>query len=240
MGLSSVAIASPKLVQAEKGIDWILGTNGTKIVGIGHLRMKQKGWKYEKKLASTDDSVEFAFSASGGEGRPGGWTVRMPLGADSVKEERIEKIGRWRRHPAGREAQPVETSLGKYKVIRSPHGDWFFRLPGNENWTGEAHESVEFSDDGKGGFARQLPFWRLRSGEAPYEAAARVSGVPFALKVSCPKRNHLYDGGEVQLDFVVTETGGKAHNSIPLEIVVRDWDGHEVFARRGKTSLSPY
>lgn len=240
MGLSSAAIASPKLLQSEKGIDWILGTNGIRVVGVGHLRMKQKGWKYEKKLKQTEDAVEFSFSASGGEGRPAGWTVRMPLGSDSVKEERIEKIGRWRRHSAGREAQPVETLLGKFKVVRSPHGDLMFRLPGNENWTGESHESVEFRDDGAGGLARKLQFWRLRPQEFPYEAAARVSSVPFALKVSCPVRNHLYAAGDIQLDFAVTETLGVEYDDLSLEIIVRDWDGRETFSRQGKTSLYAY
>lgn len=238
--LSVSASASPVTRTADGGVTWVCGTNGEHVVGIGRLRMKQKGWTPGVSVSNAAGAAVFRFTATGGEGAPAGWTVRMITADDAEKIRKVEKIGRWRRHAAGREAQPVEMPLGKYKVIRSPAGDVLFRLPGNENWTGPLHESVEFAPDGAGGFVRELPFWPIRPGEKPYECAARVSGVPFALKVTCPVRNHIYGGGEVTLDFAVTETAGRASGPIPLEIVVRDWDGRETYARRGRTSFAAY
>ena len=230
---------------ASSGISWICGEDGGRIVGVGRVNVKQGGWRCDVSATEAQDKVVFCFEASGGKSAPHGWTFRMPLGKDAEKtaREKVFKIGRWRRHPAGLEAQPVETSLGKYKVVKSPHGTVMFSLPGGETWSGDNFESIDFpmsKGAPLGDVSREMSVWPMRKGEEAYECAARVNGVPFALKIGCPVRNNLYASGDAILDYAVTETAGCRMDSAALEIVVRNWDGLEAAAWSEKIRLAPF
>ena len=226
--------------KARDGVSWVCGADGGRIVGVGRVNVKQEGWTSGVASTQCGERVVFRFSAHGGKGAPERWTLRMPLAHGASKESVVVKPGRWRRHAAGREAQPVETSLGKYKVIRSAHGNVMFRLPGNENWAGPAHESIEFREDGQGGYRRDLTFFAMRDGEEVHEACARVNGLPYALRLGTPLRNNLYAGGDVQLDCAVSETSGRDRKGVPFALTVRDWDGCEVLALRSEIDLPAF
>ena len=224
---------------AQDGVRWICGGDGGRIIGVGAPRMKQKGWHCDVSVTQNADRVVAVFTAEGGEGEPHGWTVPTPLGDGARKEPFPLKAGRWRRHAAGREAEPYEVSLGKWKIVRSPHGNILFTLGGNENWCGDRHESVEFQKGENGVFTRKIVFWEMRKGETPVECATRVRGLPFALSVGCPVRNHIFDGGDAMVNWTATETTGCAAPNVPLSLVVRDWDGRETAVRRESVSFVP-
>ena len=241
--LSAAAVAHGRLrVERDaSGVSWICGGDGGRIVGVGALRVKQKGWRSAVAVTQEEaDRVVALFTAEGGEGRPHGWTVPTPLGEGARKEPFPLKAGRWRRHPAGREAEPVEVSLGKWKVVRSPHGNLLFDLGGNENWCGDRHESIEFGEGADGVFSRRIAFHEMREGETPSECVARLRGLPFALSLGCPVRNNLFDGGDAALDVAVAETAGRRVSGVPVSLTVRDWDGNEVFADRRPADIQPH
>ena len=89
---------------ASSGISWVCGEDGGRIVGVGRVNVKQSDWQCDVSATEEQDKVVFRFEASGGKGAPQGWTFRMPLGKDAKKtsKEKVFKMGRWRRHPAGR------------------------------------------------------------------------------------------------------------------------------------------
>jgi len=241
LSAAAVAHGGLRVERDPSGVSWICGGDGGRIVGVGALRMKQKGWRSAVAVTQEEaDRVVAVFTAEGGEGRPHGWTVPTPLGEGARKEPFPLKAGRWRRHPAGREAEPVEVSLGKWKVIRSPHGNLLFDLGGNENWCGDRHESIEFGDGAEGVFSRRIVFHGMRDGETPEECVARVRGLPFALSLGCPVRNNLFDGGDAALDVAVAETAGRRVSGVPVSLTVRDWDGNEVFADRRPADIRPH
>ena len=237
---ASMALGGLSVEKDAPGISWICGEDGGRIIGVGALRMKQKGWRSAVSVTQEEDRVVAVFTAEGGEGRPHGWTVPTPLGEGARKEQFPLKAGRWRRHPAGREAEPMEVSLGKWKVVRSPHGNLIFNLGGNENWCGDRHESIEFGDGAEGVFSRRIVFHGMRGGETPEECCARVRGVPFALSLGCPVRNNIFDGGDATVRWTATETAGTAVTNAPLSLVVRDWDGRETAALRETVAFSPH
>lgn len=222
------------------GVSWICGEDGGRIIGVGALRMKQKGWRSAVSVTQEEDRVVAVFTAEGGEGRPHGWTVHTPLGPGARKDAFPFKPGRWRRHPAGREAEPFEVSLGRFKIVRSPHGSVLFDLGGNESWCGAGHESIEFENQEEGVFSRRIVFHGMRGGETPEECCARVRGVPFALSLGSPVRNNIFDGGDATVRWTATETAGTAVTNAPLSLVVRDWDGRETAALRETVAFSPH
>lgn len=237
---AAVAHGGLRVERDSSGVSWICGGDGGRIVGVGALRVKQKGWRSAVAVTQEEDRVVAVFTAAGGEGRPHGWTVPTPLGGGARKEPFPIKAGRWRRHPVGREAEPVEVSLGKWKVVRSPHGNLIFSLGGNENWCGGGHESVEFGNGADGVFTRRIAFHEMREEETPEECVARVRGVPFALYLGSPVRNNLFDGGDAALGWTATETAGTAATNVPLSLVVRDWDGRETAALHATVAFAPH
>ncbi|MBR3084877.1 MAG: hypothetical protein IKH04_00595 [Kiritimatiellae bacterium] len=224
----------------SSGVSWICGEDGGRIIGVGALRVKQKGWRGSVSVTQEEDCVVAVFTAAGGEGRPHGWTVPTPLGKGARKEPFPIKAGRWRRHPAGREAEPVEVSLGKWKVVRSPHGNLIFSLGGNENWCGDRHESVEFVDGAEGVLSRRIAFHEMREEETPEECVARMAGLPFRPSLGCPVRNNIFDGGGAALDVAVAETAGRRVSGAPVSLTVRDWDGNAIFADRRPADIQPH
>ena len=241
--LLAAAVGSSAGLSVERdaaGVSWICGEDGGRIVGIGAMRVKQKGWRCDVAVSQGAGRVAVRATAAGGDGSPHGWTLRMPLGDGAAKELHPVKPGRWRRYEAGREAEPVETSLGRWKVIRSPHGSLLFTLAGNPSWCGDDYESVEFRDGANGVFSRELVFWEMLPDETPEECSARVAGLPFRLSLGSPVRNNIFDGGDAALDVTVTETAGRRVSGVPVSLVVRDWDGNEIFADRRPADLEPH
>ena len=222
------------------GVSWICGTDGARIVGVGAVRVKQKGWKCDVSVTQRMDSVVARIVASGGKGRPDKWALMTPLANGAEKEAFSFKPGRWRRHAAGREAQPEEVSLGRYRIVRSSDGDVLYTLPGSEKWSGPAYETVEFEDVGGGMFAREICFREIRRGETPEECVARAAGLPFCVMLATPERNNIFPGGDATIRWAVTESVGRRAEGVPVSLVVRDWDGRVVFERKVSVAFDPY
>ena len=222
------------------GVSWVCGAGGARIVGVGAVRMKQKGWNCDVSVTQRTDCVVARIVASGGKGRPDKWTLMTPLANGVEKEDFSFKPGRWRRHSVGREAEPEEVSLGRYRIVRSPAGDVLFTLPGSEKWSGAAYETVDFEDLGGGVFAREICFREIRRGETPEECVARATGLPFCVTLGTPERNNIFPGGDATIRWRVAETAGRRAEGVPVSLVVRDWDGRVVLDRRATAALAPY
>ena len=240
LSAAAVAHGGLSIERGNDGVSWICGDDGGRIVGIGSVRLKQKGWRGDVVVTQGVDSVVASIEVRGGGEEPSRTcTLLMPHGEGAAKGQFPVKPGRWRRHEAGREAEPVEKSLGKWKVVRSPHGNLIFTLVGREAWSGNGYESVNLEERGAGLFARDIVFREMREGETPEECCARAHGIPFSLSLSCPARNHIFDGGDAVLDFTITETAGRRAEAVSVSLVVRDWDGREIFARQRNISIRP-
>ena len=224
----------------KTGVSWICGADGAHVVGVGAVRMKQDGWNCDVSVTQRTDCVVARIVASGGRGCPDKWTLMMPLANGAEKEDFSFKPGRWRRHAAGREAEPEEVSLGRYRIVRSPAGGVLFTLPGSEHWSGPAYEAIELEDLGGGVFAREICFREIRRGETPEECVARAAGLPFSVTLGTPERNNIFPGGDATIRWTVAETAGRRAEGVPVSLVVRDWDGSVVFEHRATAALAPY
>ncbi len=224
----------------SSGISWVCGASGARIVGVGAVRVKQDGWDCDVTVTQRTDCVVARIVASGGKGRPDKWTIPTPLATGAAKDGFSFKPGRWRRNAAGREAQPEEVSLGRYRLVRSSDGDVLYTLPGSEKWSGPAYETVEFEDAGGGAFVREIVFREIRRGETQEECAARAAGLPFCVTLATPERNNIFSGGDATIRWTVTESAGRRAEDVPVSLVVRDWDGGVVFERKAIAAFDPY
>ena len=191
--------------------------------------VRELGDRYELDfvlLATTN------FSTWGVQG-----TLRCANGIE--KSEFPEKHGIWNRCAVNpKDGEPFETPNVKLKRFGDANGALWYVLSGDENWYGGHSEHFPFENTTNGMRRCRAVLYKARPDEKGWEVAARHAGRPFAVALSTPRRNNLFEFDAPEVTLCVANTG--VSNAVAnVRFLAHDWDAGTPFVRAAKMPLKP-
>ena len=172
------------------------------------------------------------FNPRGAQG-----TLRLAKGMG--KTGYPEKHGIWTRCAANpMEGEPFEKFNVKLKRLGDARSAIWYVVDGDENWSGGISENLRFSSVSNGMATARFTLYTARPDEEGFEVAARIAGRPFAVALTTPRRNNIFDSGTPEVTLRVSNTG--VTNAVAkVRFFARDWDGEAPFDRTVDMKLKP-
>jgi hypothetical protein len=134
--------------------------------------------------------------------------------------------------------EPFETPNVKLKRFGDANGALWYVLSGDENWYGGHSEHFPFENTTNGMRRCRAVLYKARPDEKGWEVAARHAGRPFAVALSTPRRNNLFEFDAPEVTLCVANTG--VSNAVAnVRFLAHDWDGGTPFVRAAKMPLKP-
>lgn len=172
------------------------------------------------------------FNSGGAQG-----TLRLAKGMG--KTGFPEKHGIWTRCGANPlEGEPFEKFNVKLRRLGDARSAIWYVVGGDENWKGDVSENLRFSAVSNGMATARFTLYAARPDEEGFEVAARHAGRPFAVNLSTPRRNNIFDSGTPEVVLSIANTG--VTNAVAkVRFFARDWDGEVPFDRTVDMKLKP-
>ena len=255
-------------MRLESGLVWLEDDAGRPIVGVGSLKFNGQGNARTVLSAADTNGAHAISLSLGVERNPDArveatvrefgdryeldfaltaptnfsiWGVQGTLKRANgiAKPEFPEKHGIWNRCAANpRDGEPFETPNAKLKRFGDAKGALWYVLEGDENWSPNSSEHFPFSLATNGTCRCHATLYKARPDEEGFEVAARHAGRPFAVALTTPRRNNIFDSGTPEVTLRVSNTG--ATNAVAkVRFFARDWDGGTPFDRTGEMALKP-
>ncbi len=170
---------------------------------------------------------------------PGGAQGTLHLAKGMGKMGYPEKHGTWMRCAANPlEGEPFETYNVKLKRLGDERSAIWYVVDGDENWSGGRSENLRFSSVSNGMATARFTLYAARPDEEGFEVAARHAEKPFAIKLTTPRRNNIFDSGIPEVTLRVSNTG-ETNAIVKVRFFARDWDGETPFDRTVEMALKP-